>query len=345
MATNKSIITQAALEPIKAWEAEIAENLIFHANTSLSKAHGWEYVSLTHPFIVNGNDVSVYQDSNGDLVGTAQMRLSFNNINYYAPLNASTEPGQPPITGIEFSASAAQGQGGSAWVTDFSTESQAHLIATNTQLLLPHTLRSHWEAHTGGVYTVRPQPVSDSAGHLVGRHVAVIVYKGQQLLIPCDSRLGGPPQLMRLQPGSITTKLGTNFNTCSMGADDNQFGYMYYLPPIGGTLPYTFKWQIKAEPSIGAWNDIPLIPTSGNTPTEVGGSFLINSTNIRFTVNQGNDDSRLQMTVRGAYTNEAGTAYSNWCQFYANDTDGCWIFSGPETNQNAWYAPIPGSPP
>ena len=122
MATNKSIITQAALEPIKAWEAEIAENLIFHANTSLSKAHGWEFAGA-----------SPYQDSYGDQVGSAQMRLSFNNLNYYAPLNASTEPGQPPITGIEFSASAAQGQGGSAWVTDFSTESQAHLIATNTQ--------------------------------------------------------------------------------------------------------------------------------------------------------------------------------------------------------------------
>lgn len=341
--SQKHIITQAALDPIKTWEAEIAENLVAHANSTLSKAHGWELIVLPHPFVVDGNDVSVYQDSNGDLVGNYMVRLTFNNINYYAPVNVAYLAGQNPLTNVLSTAGVVQGQGGTAWVTDFSATTQANLIATNTQLLLPHTLLGHWEAHTGGVYSVLPQIVYDSAGHIVSNYVAKIIYKGQQLLLPCHTRLGGPLQPMRLQPGSITAQLGTNFNHVSMGADDNQYASYLYLPPIGGTLPYTFKWQVFSLPGSGTWMD--LTPPSGSTPTAAGGSYSMLANTIQFQVSSGSDDSHLMLTCRGAYTNAAGTTYSNWCEFWANDTDGCWVFSGPGGNQNAWYAPIPGSPP
>lgn len=306
MATNKSIITQAALEPIKAWEAEIAENLIFHANTSLSKAHGWEFAGA-----------SPYQDSYGDQVGSAQMRLSFNNINYYAPLNASTEPGQPPITGIEFSASAAQGQGGSAWVTDFSTESQAHLIATNTQLLLPHTLRSHWEAHTGGVYTIKPQPVSDSAGHLVGSHVAVIVYKGQQLLIPCDTHYGGPLQ----PPRNLVLTCDTPFVDISEGSS-NDCNVKLFATGLG-TQPFTYKFQVSIN-NADPWADvvIPLTTILGWQP-----GFISTITgNLLNIINVGpGSESTAFVYIRCLVSNVAGIGATNSIYFGAHDATGSWI--------------------
>jgi len=313
---HNNIITQSALEPIKTWEAQIAENLVSHANATLSKAHGWELIVLPHPYYVAGNDVSVYQDSNGDLVGTYMVRLTSNNVSYYAPINISTLAGQDPLTGVQSTAGAVQGQGGTAWVTDFSTEAQANLIATITTLLLPHTLLSHWEAHTGAVYSILPQVVYDSAGHVVGNYVAKIVYKSQELLLPCDTRLGGPLQ----PPRNTVLTCDTPFVYIPGGAGNNC--NVHFVATATGTLPITYLYEYSAA-STGPWNPVTAPsfspPGWGSIACTITGNLL----NIT-SVNPGSDSTRY-VYIRCTVTNAAGTGISNSIYFGAHDATGSWI--------------------
>ena len=127
----KTLITQASLESIKTEEALLVENLNAHANISLSEAHGWEFLYLTHPFYdAYGNDISIYSDSNGDKVGDETLRLTHNNVNYYIPLLASSLSGQNPTTGIQIPA-ATDPERQTAWTTEFSITEHANLRTVN----------------------------------------------------------------------------------------------------------------------------------------------------------------------------------------------------------------------
>jgi len=365
MASEKNLVTKARLSEVKTAESELVDNLYAHANASLSKAHGLILWNLPHPTLDgSGNDISVYRDSHGDRVGYYFLRLTYNNTNYFAPLELSTLPGKDPLTGISPDTNVVGITpvipGGTAWVTDFTPQDEQDLIVTNNQLLLPHTLLSHWETHTGGIYQVIPQITVDSAGHRVGNYVARIVVDGVELQIPCDPRIGGPVQPMRVAFPSINTLQGTNCNYCAMGRDDDQYGYFWWNAATGGTLPYSFTWQYNTyqpqktggqfylDPLIGSgsWLDVNMtVGVYQNMPSNpVSAQSLItlpNKLSIRVSVG---DSKRICATIRGKFSNAAGNTYTNYCLFQANDEDGSWIFADPDVNQSASHVSITNDP-
>lgn len=360
----KNLITTSGIQEIKTAEGELANNLFIHANSTLSKAHGWELINLPHPFLVDGNDVSFYADSHGDVVGTTLLRLTHNNVNYFAPLNSSTLAGQPASTGVLLtSRGQIMTQGNAAWITNFSSQYEQNLITTNNSVLLPHTRLGHWQAHTADIYSVVPLVVRDSAGHVVSNYVAKISYAGQQLWIPCEPRLGGPLQPIRLPRLAITTYPGFNFNIAEMSADDDQFGRFWYNAPTGGTLPYTVKWQFNTyqpqeagasgyfwtDPNIGSgtWIDLPYTTTALAIPAgnpEPGIYAMTPPNMLTLQVGAGSNDMRVAATIRAIYTNAAGSQQSNWCLFLCKDKDGSWVISDPGLNQTAYYVPFTNDP-
>lgn len=365
MAAQKNLITKARLEAIKDAQRTLIDNLAAHANSSLSKAHGFVFYNLPHPTLDSeGNDISSYTDSHGDRVGYYQLRLTYNNTNYFVPLETSLLPGKDATTGLSVTPSTqVTTPGSTVWVTDFTPEDEQDLINANQSLLLPHTQKGHWETHTGGVYQIIAQTVYDNAGHTVANYVARVIVDGVELLLPCEPRAGGPVQPVRFGFPGISTFEGSNHNICEMGRDDTQTG-MFWFNVAGGTLPYTYKWQINTyapvsgawgaaykDPSIGSgsWLDIPSTPTSGNLPgsSPYAGTYELSAPNrLKITTanNVVGDSKRVVATVRAVFTNTAGTVYSNWCLFYANDEDGSWVFSDPDQNQSHYYAAIKNDP-
>jgi len=368
MATEQNLVTKASLEETQTAETLLVENLSAHVNASLSKAHGIIFYNLPHPtYDANGNDLSVYYDSHGDIVGNNLMRLTYNRVNYYAPINPSSLAGKGSLTGLDpsvfISAAAAQAAvipGNTAWTTDFTLQDQQELLFTNDNILIPHTNLSHWETHTGGIYQILPQIITDSAGHRVSNYIARILVDGAELWIPCDTRSNGPIQPVRVAFPAINTLQGSNANYCAMGRDDSQYGYFWYNPAAGGELPATFQWQYNgyqpqkignsfwSDPLTGSgiWYDISNSPGYQAMPSNpVGAVSVVSSPNkLTVQVSTGSDSQIVCATIRGKWTNAVGTVYTNWCLFIANDEDGSWIFSDPDSNQTATHVPILNDP-
>lgn len=367
MAAEQNLITKGRLQEIKTAETILSENLYAHANASLSKAHGLIYYNLPHPtYDANNNDLSVYYDSHGDIVGNQLMRLTYNGVNYFVPLNSTTLAGKDPTTGVTPEITTLTGlglaiPGGTAWVTDFTQQDQADLIFTNDSVLLPHTLRSHWETHTGGIYQVIPQVINDSAGHRVSNYVARILVDGVELWLPCDTRSNGPIQPVRVQFPAINCQQGGNANYCAMGNDGTQFGYMWYNNYTGGEAPATFTWQYNtywppsypwwSDPLLGSgdWIDINMTPNvqtlMASNPSPAPCYSTVTLPNKLTLQSFGGNDSRIIIaTIRGKWTNVVGTVYTNWCLYAANDEDGSWIFSDPDFNQTATHVNILNDP-
>ena len=263
---DTNIITQADVQAVKAYESTLAQNLTEHANASLSKAHGFELLNTDGLIDSDGNDVSLYHDSNGDLVGTKMLRITDPNsrLNYVVPLNVTTLAGQPASTGVTSTADTGVSlQGDCAWITDVTTEALQSLQAANIQLLLPHTQLSHWQTHTaGGVYSIAPQNTRDSAGHLVAEYVASIVYKGKKLLVPCSLRVGGPrqtPHIIDIAPRNYSVPVASS---------------QTYAPLIKGDMPFTYSWYYSSSyPGYGlptTWTHIPPTVGVGTTPVVFG---------------------------------------------------------------------------
>lgn len=366
MANESNLVTKGRLQEIKTAESVLSENLYAHANASLSKAHGLIFYNLPHPTLdANGNDLSVYSDSHGDIVGGNLMRLTYNGVNYYVPIQTSNLAGKDPNTGITPDITTLTGlgaaiPGGTAWVTDFTQADQEDLIFTNDEVLLPHALLPHWEAHTGGIYQVLPLVVNDSAGHRVSNYVARILVDGTELYLPCDVRSNGPIQPVRVPFPAITTLQGTNANYCAMGRDDSQNGFFWYNAPAGGELPWTFTWQVNSyqapgypwwsNPLIGSgtWSDLTGISGSmgpgGPIFSPENATYAIAMNRLTITSFVANDNQVHTATVRGKWTNSVGSVYTNMCIFVANDEDGSWVFSDPDTNQQATHVPIASDP-
>lgn len=319
MSAEKNIITQSEIGPIKTEESELAENLYAHANASLSKAHGMEFMYLPYPFNdAYGNEVGRYYDSAGDIVGYYQMRLTYSNTNYYVPLVSSMLAGQTALKGVRTSSGISNETGDSAWVTDFTNEAIATLSTANTAMLLPHAQLSHWETHAGGVFSILPANVTDSAGHVVGNYVARFIFDGRELLIPCDPRLGGPAQLARnvyltIDTWRVSIPKG-KANTC----DVNAYAYATGTKPI----IYTWQWSITDLPPWTSFTTGYVYITGWNP----GFDCLIfeNHLNIIY-VNPGSGDTasvylRCEINQPGL-----GTTYTNSVMFTAHDNTGSWI--------------------
>lgn len=302
------LITTDSLQEIKISEQEIVNNLYIHANSSLSKAHGWEFILLPNPFLdAYGNNLSTYQDSGGDIAGHYQLRLTHAGINYYAPLESSTLAGQDPNTNLtisQASALATQSNGGTAWITTFSSQAEAVIASANTGVLIPHTLLGHWEAHTGGIYAVIPQVTYDSAGHVVGNYIARIGYNGQELWIPCEPRLGGPLQPPRLAGFDKASPI----EITSGGGDTGDYNVPFTPVLLGGTLPITYSYEYWDSIS-ASWRgpiavgpvDIPWVQHTGNS---LACSFVSATTGEFLIIHGGpggddTDEIRLRCTATG----------------------------------------------
>lgn len=368
MASEKNLITQARLQEIKFAQNELVDNLYAHVNASLSKAHGIELYYLPHPTLDGaGNDISIYLDSHGDRVGFWYMRLTFNNTSYYAPLETTVLAGKDPMTGISPNLNVGVivpvTPGGSAWVTDFTPEDEQDLIVTNDSVLYPHTLLAHWETHTAGVYQIIPQSTYDTAGHKIGTHVARIVVDGAEYWIPCVTTLGGLPQPPRVAFPSVNTGAGTNWNYCSMGADNNQYGQFYWNNPTGGTQPISFVFQRSTyipqkgawgqwqnDPNIGAlgtWVDMPVVYTY-TTVAGLGATaeyqYHAGFNHMTIRAHSGNDSQSCMALLRGKFTGAGGITYTNYVIFIANDEDGCGPIADPGVNQAAFHTTIANDP-
>jgi hypothetical protein len=251
---DRNIVTQVGIEALKFALTEIAENLNAHVNASLSKAHG---VNIVVGFVdSDGNDRTTYQDSNGDVIGNYFLRFAIENVIYFAPAVVTALPGQDATTGSvntspedEFT-----GQGGSAWITDYTSTQVEQADAINDDVLIPHTRQPH--ASTHGSLTVLLQNTFTSLGHVAGTHVIQIRIANNVYNIPCVTRLGGPLQAPRL--GGIASNLSVNIpegapNTCDVPVT---------APLLGGTKPVAYHWQYN---NVGVWTDItPAV--SGNLP-------------------------------------------------------------------------------
>lgn len=349
---DTSIVTQTTLRDIRVALNSLAENLNYHSNASLAKAHGLTAISFGAPvYDSNGNDIQYYRDSGGDIVGRYQLRFTVGGAIYYAPGQSTVLPGQTTtgsLTETDVDTLMATVER-SAWVTAFSQEYVDQIVAVRDGILLPHTLLGHWEVHTTPI--VYPKETFDSQGHRVGRYRAVLQVAGVKYEIPCDTRLGGPPQVMRWSGLGLATNTSFTHNAVSSTKDNDQPAYFYYHDGTG-TVPRTVILQVTPNPQAAnpVWTDVPVSGAAYSSTAGYGWDFDVASyttpnavpvypvTSYTFSLlaHAGSNDSKLVCGVRAKVTGLDGVvSYTNWCIFKANDADDS-CFSEADTNLNTW---------
>ena len=244
---ERNIVTQDGLADLKFQLQEVAENLSAHINASLSKAHG--IVALEGYTDADGNDLTTYQDSVGDVVGNYFIRFTVDNVHYYAPAKTTALAGQEESTGSIDTGEEDDFQevGGSAWVTIYASEQAADAEAINTDVLVPHTRVPHWDAHGG--MTILNTTTFDTDGHQVGTHIVQLRVGTNVYNIPVSDRFGGPLQLPRIN--SIPPTQDSFFSAGS----DNNVNIPLTLTVTGGTKPFEYHWQFF-NTLLGTWVDI-----------------------------------------------------------------------------------------
>lgn len=320
MAENP-ITTQSRLRALQYGLSILSGNLSEHVNASLARAHGLTLVSgYTDQ---NGNDLTSYQDSAGNVWGNKFLRISTPDSGvFYAPatvVDPVAVPGNPASAGNVDSGLAGSftSAGPAAWVTDFTSQDAQDAAMLNSNLL-PHTNMAHWETH--GQLAVYAKVTYDSGSDIVGDYVAQITVDGRVYEMPCSKRFGGPNQPVRglgSVPSSRSIKIGegdsnsVNVDICLSGT-------------ISGTKPVTFQWQNSNDGSV--WTDM----SGATTSFAGGGNFTHTISSLTeqclhiSKVNPGSDATR-SVYLRCAVTNPAGTVYSNVCRLTAKDETGSWI--------------------
>jgi hypothetical protein len=323
---DRNIVTQVGIEALKFALAEIAENLNAHINASLSKAHG---VNIVAGFIDDdGNDRTTYQDSNGDIIGNYFLRFAINNVIYFAPAVVTALPGQDETSGAVNTSPEGEfeGQGGSAWVTDYTSDQVSQANAINTDVLILHTRQPH--ASTHGSMTAVLQSTFSNLGHTVGTHVVQLKIANNVYTIPCSTRLGGPLQAPRI--GGILSNATVNIpegkpNTCDVPVT---------VPFLGGTKPVAYHWQFN---NTGVWTDItPAVSANLPLPGWSGGiDFQWASTTVAtfriVGVHPGSNQTRsaqFRCRVTNVVVPDAGPTsgvITNTFTFTATDQTGTWF--------------------
>lgn len=323
---DRNIVTQVGIEDLKFALSEIAENLDAHINASLSRAHG---INLITGYVdADGNDLTKYYDSNGDVIGNYFLRFVVNSVMYFAPAITTTLPGQDPTTGIIDTSPEGEfdSQGGSAWVTDYTSDQVAQANAINQDVLIPHTRQPH--ATTHGSMTIVLQDTFSSLGHRVGTHVLQMRIGNNVYNIPCVTRIGGTLQPPRI--GGIPTNLSVSIGS----GDPNDCNVPITVPFNGGTKPVEYHWQYNNS---GVWTDItPAASGSLALPGwDSGITFQWADTSnptFRITsVHPGSDQTR-SAQFRCRVTNSASPdsgptsgVITNVCTFTATDNTGKWL--------------------
>jgi hypothetical protein len=257
---NRNLVTQTALQPVQSVLNAMASNLAAHANASLTKAHGFSLLQFAPGSVQdgNGNDVSVYYDDHGDVIGNAYVVFILNNESYYAPANITALAGQSPNTGKGIygadSPLILPVSGSTAWITDILSQDTAAAEAINAGILLPHAQKGYWEVH--GPMSAYPFVTLDSLGHVVGTYVVQLVWGGSIYQIPCSNQLGGITQAVVVSGFSPSSPL-------SWSASGPSTAYVRDSTPIvvSGSLPITFSYQYWNGTE---WDDfnVPSSPTN-----------------------------------------------------------------------------------
>lgn len=323
---DRSIVTQVGIEDLKFALTEIAENLEAHINASLSKAHG---INVLVGYVdAHGNDLTTYQDSNGDAIGNYYLRFTIENVAYYAPANFTTLPGQDATTGsIDTSPEGEfEAQGGSAWITDYTSDQVAQANAINTDVLVAHTRQPHYSTH--GSLEVIAQDTFTNLGHRVGTHVIRIRIGNNVYNIPAVSRFGGPLQPPRI--GGIPTNLSVEIGE----GDPNDCNVPVTVPFNGGTRPVEYHWQYNNS---AVWTDI--TPAANGSLALPGWDDGINFqwsdlSNPTFRITQvkpGSNETRsaqFRCRVTNAAVPDTGPEsgiITNTLTFTASDETGTWL--------------------
>jgi hypothetical protein len=323
---DRNIVTQVGIEDLKFALAEIAENLDTHINASLSKAHGINI--LTGYIDANGNDLTTYQDSNGDIIGNYFLRFVVANVIYFAPAIVTSLAGQPATSGVVNTSPDGEfdGQGGSAWITDYTSDQVQQAEAINQDVLIPHTRQPHESTH--GSMTVVLQNTFSSLGHTIGTHVIQIKFSNSLYTIPCTTRFGGPDQ------GPRISGIPTNLSVEIASGDSNDCNVPITVVFNGGTKPVAYHWQFN---NTGVWTDI--TPAAGSVVLpgwDSGVEFQWSDTsNPTFRITQVKPGSgqtrsaqfRCRVTNAGVpNTGPTSGILTNVCTFTATDnTGGCFI--------------------
>jgi hypothetical protein len=349
----KGIATQGELATFQDILDRMTTNLWFHVNetqvgqplgSSLSQAHGIDLIVGTTD--ADGNDVSEYQDNNGDRVSDASasgkanfVRFVIDGVPYYAPLQTTTDAGQAAGTGALSSTDpSADMPGGSALITDYATiESQA---AENLDSLLrEHAQLPAQRAHLP--LTVIATPTLDSAGHTVGTHLIKLQYNNIVYSIPACDRLGGPVQGVRgLSCPTCTFDGAThghyglsgctlNMNTKAGASWPGHVSLHYTFTT--GTLPITYLWEYYIsswEPQVvGSKIDSTghggLTPLSGISGTITSLPTTLDST---WTIDPPGGDDNNTFKMRIKLTNSQGTTYGCEITVYIKDHAACCWF-------------------
>jgi hypothetical protein len=340
---NRAIIAQTGVADLKFALAEVAENLSAHVNASLSKAHGLNVLlGYTDAY---GNDLTSYQDSNGDTLGDHFIRFAVGGTLYYAPAVISALAGQPDTTG-EIDTSGDGGDsavGGSSWVTDYTSEQVQQAESINNNVLLPHTRVAHADAHGG--MTVLVQNTFDTDGHIVATHLIQLRIGGNVYNIPVSPRFGGPVQPPRLQPipqvlflGETNGNFGQNGTDVTMAVEGGKewpSGIIWRTTMLGGTYPMDFEWQFSADnstwlpfydlvsgvkvPATRRVNDCGFSPVNNTFGTLNTAVALFDS---EFNIETPGGSNSAIYFMRLKITNAAGTFYNTTCRVYEQDATG-----------------------
>lgn len=319
---EKPIVTQARLKELQYNLGILSNNLDAHVNASLAKAHGLTLLSGFTDTV--GNDLTTYQDSAGNIWGNKFLRITTPTSGvFYAPatvVDPVAVPGKPAQTGSvqtglegEFDRA-----GGTAWVTDFTSQDAQDALAINANFI-PHTNLAHWETH--GQMVVYLKTTYDTGSDIVGEYVAQLTVDGKVYEMPCSKRFGGPLQPLRnigSIPSSYYKKIGegdsnsVNINLCLSGTPE-------------GTKPITYQWENSNDGT--SWSTMAGVTTNmtnGNITHSVG-SLTTSCLNIT-KVSPGSDKTG-SVYLRLKIENPAGIVYSNTCRFTAKDETGSWIIN------------------
>lgn len=318
---DKFIVTQQELKPIKSDLADLAENLDAHVGTTISKAHGINLITGPGPLDPEsgGNDLSQYYDSNGDLVGSRQIKVVANGTTVYVPCTPTALEGQPTGTGAIDTGTAEENAaladpGPSNWVTSFVEQAESD-VQSVSDLLIAHSGESLETVH-GGI-DILPKETLDSDGHLVGDRVVTIAIGGIKYEIPASSRIGGPEQ------GPRGVSLTPTQKTIDIDAGDSNNVDVPFTTVASGTAPLIYQYQVLqgvdwVDMTPGTSVSISYSGSGGN------GSFRITwpstSTGILriVRISPGSNDSD-SAYIRCVVTNSGGSVTSNECRLVLKD--------------------------
>lgn len=326
---DRSIVTQVGLGDLKFALQEVAENLFTHINSSLSKAHG---LNIINGYVdANGNDLTTFQDSQGNVMGNYQILFFIGNVPYFAPANLTVLPGQPETNGSidtdTEQADAFSQQGGSAWVTDYTSDQVAQAEAINTDVLVGHTQQIYYATH--GNMAVTSSITFNSLGAQVGSHLVTFRYNGLVYQIPVSNRFGGPSQIWRGFGFAADTGFTSNTATFAHNYSGGYGSGSIFYKDGEGTHPRTVTLQINEhQAGDGNWTDVP--EAGGSFQLDSGNPVIVGAYNVTYpqnpysfliSVRTLSDHPILLAVFRVKIVNEAGTVFSPVCFVYAYDLD------------------------